>query len=315
MTSDAHSGQAGSAPESAAREYTRFVDPSQADQQADHVPTENGDQAAPVSPVGAGEPANEPPAATQALPHQPDLQLFDVVEETDWSEPTLSQQAEPAPDDPPAAAEAEAEAPEPMPELVFDSVPVAPRTRRPRIEYTEGHVASWHPQLIERAADVAVAAMPIPLRVLDVGCGDGHLLAELILRVPYANLYVGVDPVPGVISATRRASDPRLTLVRGAAESLPFADASFDLVLAIMSFAYWVNQQAGVEELARVVADNGKVVIVESTGRNPKRKDRARSVKEVSELLADAGLSVEHTETVRRSKLFRATARAFVASP
>jgi ubiquinone/menaquinone biosynthesis C-methylase UbiE len=190
----------------------------------------------------------------------------------------------------------------------------APVARRPRTEYEEGRLASWHPQLIERAADVALAAMPIPLRVLDVGCGDGYLLSELILRVPHADLYVGVDPAPDVISPAQRAAEPRLCLVRAAAEALPFPDASFDLVVATMSMAYWIDQSAGVRELARVATDNGKVIIVESTKRESNRRNRARTAKQVAQLLASAGLHVEDTDTLRRSALMRPLARAFICS-
>jgi ubiquinone/menaquinone biosynthesis C-methylase UbiE len=118
-------------------------------------------------------------------------------------------------------------------------------------------------------------------------------------------MYVGLDPLPGVISDARRASDPRLSLVRGAAEALPFPDACFDLVIATMSVRYWLDQSAGVAELARVVSDTGKVVVVEATN----------TAGRIAELLEAAGLTVERTETVSRSRLGLAQARAFIAVP
>jgi ubiquinone/menaquinone biosynthesis C-methylase UbiE len=182
--------------------------------------------------------------------------------------------------------------------------------RRPR--YEQGGRPSWHAELIERAADVAVAALPVPLRVLDVGCGEGELLEALVIRVPYAESYVGLDPLPGVLATARERVDPRIRLVRGAAEALPFADRSFDLVLVTMSFGYWSDQRASVRELSRVVADTGAVVLIESvTG--DKRGVRGRA--QIGALLAEAGLELVRTEVVRRSVLRRPSVCAFIASP
>jgi SAM-dependent methyltransferase len=214
---------------------------------------------------------------------------------TDWSQPTLTQPDE---DDP----------------VVDVPAPATRLPRRPRMHYEQGSVAGRHPVVIERAADVALAAMAIPLRVLDVGCGDGHLLAELILRVPHAELYVGVDPVPDVITAEQRAAEPRLSVVRASAEALPFPDASFDLVMATMSFAYWIDQRAGAAELARVVSDNGRVVLVESGKGGRSGRNRARSVRDITHTLEAAGLQVERVETLHRSMLGGPSARAFIAS-
>ena len=70
--------------------------------------------------------------------------------------------------------------------------------------------------------------------ILDVGCGDARLLTELILRIADAELYVGLDPRRDAVPAHVRANEPRLSVVRAAAEALPLPDASFDLVLASM---------------------------------------------------------------------------------
>jgi SAM-dependent methyltransferase len=269
------------------------------------------------------------------IPYQPESQAaepqpapqpaVDIAAEPPAAEPVSQPELEPA-QQPVSHAEHEPE-PEPEPERLHQLRPPPPPARtstpppppmrpsRARIAYDRGSVGDDHAKLVEQAADVAVAAMPIPLRVLDVGCGDGKLLAELILRVPYAELYVGVDPIPGVMPDVQLDSDPRLCLVRAAAESLPFPDSCFDLVITTMSFAYWKDQRKGIAELGRVVARTGKVVLVEPTGGDAKGKGRLHGEKDISYVLERAGLELEHTETVGRSRMGKAQARAFIAIP
>jgi ubiquinone/menaquinone biosynthesis C-methylase UbiE len=178
--------------------------------------------------------------------------------------------------------------------------------------YEQGPVARWHAKVVERAADVALAAMPVPLHMLDVGCGTGALLRELVVRVPYGESYVGVDPAPNMIATARRTSDPRITFVRSAAEALPFPDGWFDLVVSTASFDHWADQQSGVDELARVVSDNGRVVLVDLAAGWLPQKDRARSPRKIRAMLEEAGLELERRETVYRLGFALPLVRAFV---
>src|SRR5919197_6218323 len=67
-------------------------------------------------------------------------------------------------------------------------------------------------------------------RALDVGCGPGAALAALADRLG-AEQVAGVDPSEAFVEMARRripGADVRLA----AAEALPFADGSFDLVVS-----------------------------------------------------------------------------------
>ena len=69
-------------------------------------------------------------------------------------------------------------------------------------------------------------------RVLEIGCGDGRMMRHY---VPEAALAVGLDLDYDEMMLSRsdylKAWQPRVRLVQSAAEAMPFADASFDLVV------------------------------------------------------------------------------------
>jgi SAM-dependent methyltransferase len=90
------------------------------------------------------------------------------------------------------------------------------------------------------------ARRPNPYRVLDVGCG---VKPYYPFFEPYASAYVGVDVV----------ENPAADL-QGAVESLPVADASFDLVLCIQVLEHADDPAHAVRELRRVVAPGGAVL-------------------------------------------------------
>jgi len=130
--------------------------------------------------------------------------------------------------------------------------------------YEGGCLGRLHQQIADRTAGLALQVAPAPGRVLDVGCGTGYLLRELAGRCPQAVELVGVDPAPGMIAAARGAGgDERLRWAEGTAESLPFPDGSFDLVVSTTSFDHWADQQAGLTECARVLRPGGHLMLVD----------------------------------------------------
>jgi ubiquinone/menaquinone biosynthesis C-methylase UbiE len=174
--------------------------------------------------------------------------------------------------------------------------------------------ARWHGKVIDRSADVALAAMPMPMSVLDVGCDTGRLLREVLVRLPYGESFVGVDPAAGLVARAREDSDARISFLCAEPESLPFPDKHFDLVVSSLSFGHWVDQKRGVEELARVVSDTGTVVLVDRSSRWIRGKGRARTPARMTALLAGAGLRVRKREIVYRLAYTVPIVRALIAT-
>ena len=88
---------------------------------------------------------------------------------------------------------------------------------------------------------------------MEMGCGEGRVCRDLGAR-GYA--VVGVDAAPSLVAAAADA-DPSGEYVIGTAEALPFAAASFDLVLAYNSLMDVDDMPRSVAEAARVLRPGG----------------------------------------------------------
>lgn len=106
----------------------------------------------------------------------------------------------------------------------------------------------------DEAWDEALAAIAEarPHRVLDAGCGDG-----LFARTIAAPAVVGVDLSPGMVARARgRGVDARVADI----QELPFADASFDVVVCNWTLYHLPELEQGLAELARVLRPGGRFV-------------------------------------------------------
>jgi len=96
-------------------------------------------------------------------------------------------------------------------------------------------------------------------RVLDVAAGNGN--ASLAAARRFARVTAS-DYVPALLErAAERARADRLEIERreADAEKLPFADASFDVVLSTFGVMFTPNQERAAAELARVCRPGGKI--------------------------------------------------------
>src|SRR5882757_3354090 len=108
--------------------------------------------------------------------------------------------------------------------------------------------------------------------LIDLGTGPGLLALGF---APYVGRIVGVDPEPAMIAAARQAAaraSQALTLIEGNAEDLPPDIGSFDVV-TIGRALHWMDRDATLARLERLVAPNGLILVCASfsaaDGRNP----------------------------------------------
>ena len=110
-------------------------------------------------------------------------------------------------------------------------------------------------------AFVARLAVPAGAHVLDVACGTGNL------SIPLARggaIVTGVDIAPNLlVQARERSAAEGLTATfdEGDAEQLPYADASFDVVVTMFGAMFAPRPDVTAKELARVLKPGGTLAM------------------------------------------------------
>lgn len=109
------------------------------------------------------------------------------------------------------------------------------------------------PATLELCGDVAGR------RVLDAACGPGHYAVELLDRGAEV---VGFDASRTMVELARDRVGDRAELHHlGLEDQLPFADASFDLVICALAIHYVADRTATLRELRRVLRRSGALVL------------------------------------------------------
>lgn len=99
------------------------------------------------------------------------------------------------------------------------------------------------------------------MRMLDVAVGTGLVAKEALRIVGAQGSVTGIDPSAGMMSEVGAG----LPLVRGRAESLPFAAASFDFVTLGFALRHLSDLDCVFGEFRRVLRPGGRLLVLEIT--------------------------------------------------
>lgn len=102
-------------------------------------------------------------------------------------------------------------------------------------------------------------------RALDLGCGGGHVsyrAAAHVGQVIACDVTARMLEVVAATAAERGLAN--IAVQQAAAENLPFADGSFDVVLCRFTVHHWQNMEAGLRQARRVLRAGGRGVFIDT---------------------------------------------------
>jgi ubiquinone/menaquinone biosynthesis C-methylase UbiE len=121
-------------------------------------------------------------------------------------------------------------------------------------------IAPW----VERT--LALAAPRPGERLLDVACGTGAVTRQAARNVGPTGQVVGLDLSPEALAVARSLNGPEGSATiewrEGAADALPFADGSFDVVTCQLGLMFFPERVAALREMRRVLTQNGRLALM-----------------------------------------------------
>ena len=100
-------------------------------------------------------------------------------------------------------------------------------------------------------------------RILDIGCGPGFYVAELLDEVGSGGSVVGLDNSPAMLAVAANRCKGRANVAFHQAElpSLPVEDASFDRALCVQVLEYVEDVPAALADMHRALRPGGRLVV------------------------------------------------------
>ena len=128
-----------------------------------------------------------------------------------------------------------------------------PQDRRAKSPGDSAEVVAARRRFLERhAVPLDLSRLSTPHSLLDIGCGEGHYLAKA--RAQFQCEAHGIDISVPAIDAAARAHRDCTFVVANADRFLPYAEASFDLVMSI-------NARLNPPEFRRILRHGGTLLV------------------------------------------------------
>ena len=111
------------------------------------------------------------------------------------------------------------------------------------------------------------AAMQSQGQAVDLGCGPGYLVLELVRQAPELHV-TGLDLSEEMLAEAetyvrQSGLEERVAFAKGDVQQIPLEDGSLDLVVSTLSLHHWSDPVAALNEVARVLRPGGSFLIAD----------------------------------------------------
>ena len=184
---------------------------------------------------------------------------------------------------------------------------VAAYSKRPAVDpryswFNPGHLLMEHDferNCLRLLKKIGVAEVLGSQRVLEVGCGHGLRLRQLIKWGAQPENLVGVDLLPDAIAEAKRLCPAEVRLFCGDAVVLDFPDAAFDLIVQSTVFTSILDagmKQHLAREMLRVLKPGGFIIWYDFFVDNPQNPNvRAVTKEEIRGLFPGCQIELQRT--------------------
>jgi ubiquinone/menaquinone biosynthesis C-methylase UbiE len=118
--------------------------------------------------------------------------------------------------------------------------------------------------MLRRRAHVRAALSATPgERILDIGCGPGFYVAELLAEVGQDGFVVAVDASPDMLALAQQRCEAHdnVSFREGTANALPVGDGECDAALSVQVMEYVADVPGALAEIHRALRPGGRVLI------------------------------------------------------
>ncbi len=100
-------------------------------------------------------------------------------------------------------------------------------------------------------------------RILDIGCGPGYYVAELLAEVGQSGSVVAVDASPDMLALAQQRCEghDNVSFREGTANALPVEDGECDAALSVQVMEYVADVAGALAEIHRALRPGGRVLI------------------------------------------------------